>query len=211
MSEAHHAETGVSQKLLPPVLGGHEEQQEVFVMQIHITGRHIDTGASLREHVEGRLSDAVGKYFSDDADVNVTFSKVGHAYRSDCAVHLDSGMHLQATARNANIYSSFEETIEKIEKQLRRYKRKLKNHHSKVTAEPAIMLEADNDADLSAAIIAEHVTDLPNMTLAAAIEIVEEGLMDHVIFRRAGDKDLSNTCLVRRRPDGNIGWIDLAA
>jgi len=180
-------------------------------MQIHITGRHIDTGPSLREHVEDRLIDAVGKYFSKDADVNVTFSKVGHAFKSDCAVHLDSGMHLQASGRNSNIYSSFDETIEKLAKQLRRYKRKLKNHHGKTSEEAAPLLPQDAADDGAPAIIAENLTSLPSMSLAAAIEIVEEGLMEHVLFKGTGTKTPDLACLLRRRPGGSISWIDLAA
>lgn len=184
-------------------------------MQIHITGRHLDTGEALREHVEARLMEAIGKYFERDADVNVTFSKAGHAFKSDCAVHLDSGVHLQATSNDSSIYASFDQTVEKIAKQLRRYKRKLKNHHGK-TDEAMVAGEVftsnietlDGDGP---AIIAEPVTDLPSMTLAAAVELVEEGLVDHVLFQRNDGHGRLLPCLVRRRPDGHIGWLEVAA
>jgi ribosomal subunit interface protein len=182
-------------------------------MQIHITGRHIDTGEALRDHVEARLLDAIGKYFARDADVNVTFSKSGHAFKSDCAVHLDSGTHLQASSNDNSIYASFDQTVDKIAKQLRRYKRKLKNHHGKNDEDIGIALLPDLalNGDAAPAIIAEPVRDLPTMTLAAAVEIVEEGLVDHVLFQRNDGHGHSLPCLVRRRPDGHIGWLEVAA
>lgn len=181
-------------------------------MQIHITGRHIDTGEALRGHVEDRLSEAIGKYFEREADISVTFSKVGHAFRSDCAVHLDSGMHLQATSNDNNIYASFDQTVEKIAKQLRRYKRRLKNHHGK-SEESNVVLLSPHIAEpaASTAIVAETARDLPSMTLAAAVEIVEEGLVDHILFQRDDGHGGTIPCLVRRRADGNIGWIEVAA
>jgi ribosomal subunit interface protein len=182
-------------------------------MQINITGRHIDTGEALRDHVEARLLEAIGKYFARDADVNVTFSKSGHAFKSDCAVHLDSGMHLQASSNDNSIYASFDQTIDKIAKQLRRYKRKLKNHHGKNDEELGISLVpvAAVYGEAASAIIAEPVRDLPSMTLAAAVEMVEEGLVDHVLFQRNDGRGHSLPCLVRRRPDGHIGWLEVAA
>ena len=186
-------------------------------MQINITGRHIDTGESLRTHVEDRLSEAIGKYFDSAGNVSVTFSKVGHYFRSDCAVHLDSGMYLQATGNDNNIYACFEQTLERVAKQLRRYKRKLKNHHigdasAPIALAPPLVSEAPFERDdAQAIVIAERVAALPQMTLAAAIEILEEGLVDHLLFNRNDKQGHSMACLVRRRSDGNVGWIEVAA
>jgi len=182
-------------------------------MQINITGRHIDTGAALRTHVEGRLSEAIGKYFERAGDVNVTFSKVGHAFRSDCAIHLDSGMHVQATGNDSNIYACFEQALERVAKQLRRYKRKLKNHHVGDGPQDisTLPLGASVTDERAPAVIAERITDLPTMTLAAAIEIVEEGLVDHLLFNRHDQQGQVMACMVRRRADGNVGWIEVAA
>ncbi|MGB1406598.1 MAG: HPF/RaiA family ribosome-associated protein, partial [Parvibaculales bacterium] len=65
-------------------------------MNIHITGRHMETGAALQAHVENRLNEAVSKYFERSADINVTFSKQGHEFQAACALHLDSGLYLHA-------------------------------------------------------------------------------------------------------------------
>ena len=67
-------------------------------MNIHITGRHMETGAALQAHVETRLHEAVSKYFERSAEINVTFSKRGHDFAA-CALHLDSGLYLHASGR----------------------------------------------------------------------------------------------------------------
>ena len=98
-------------------------------MNIHITGRHMETGDALRTHVEARFHDAVSKYFERPADVNVTFSKQGHNFEAACSLHLDSGLYLHASGSDSDVYQCFDQSVAKIEKQLRRYKRRLKNHH----------------------------------------------------------------------------------
>jgi len=208
------------------------------IMQINITGRHLDTGEALREHVEDKMSEAIGKYFSQQADVSVTFSKAGHAFRSDCAVHLNSGVYLQASGNDNDIYSCFDQSVEKITKQLRRYKRKLKNHHASGGEAPAFagsslpsdvsaqsMFEGevlddhafDDDAgeqlldsDIPV-VVSERKADLPMINLAEAIDLLDKGPADHILFLRKGEHGRELLCLVRRRADGNIGWIDLDA
>ena len=96
-------------------------------MNINITGRHMETGAALQ--VETRLEEAVHKYFERSADVSVTFSKQGHEFQAACALHLDSGLYLHASGSAHDVYACFDQSVSKIEKQLRRYKRRLKNHH----------------------------------------------------------------------------------
>ena len=80
-------------------------------------------------HVENRLHEAVSKYFERSAEINVTFSKQGHEFQAACALHLDSGLYLHASGAAQDVYACFDQSIGKIEKQLRRYKRRLKNHH----------------------------------------------------------------------------------
>lgn len=98
-------------------------------MEIQITGKNMDTGESLRTHIETKLTKTIGKYFHQGARANVTFSKQGYRFQSECILHLDSGVYFQATANDDNAYQCFDQTTEKIAKQIRRYTRKLKNHH----------------------------------------------------------------------------------
>jgi len=101
-----------------------------MTMQIQIIGKQIETGEALRAHVENHVEAGIEKYFDRGAQVTITFSKQGHVFRANCLVHLDSGLQIQASGEDSDIYASFDKSMVKIEKQLRRYKRRLKNHHN---------------------------------------------------------------------------------
>jgi ribosomal subunit interface protein len=98
-------------------------------MRIQVSGKQIDVGDALRTHVEDRMGEAVGKYFDRPVEAIVTFCKDRHEFSADASVHLSTGMTVQATARADEIYASFEGAVDRMEKQLRRYKRRLKDHH----------------------------------------------------------------------------------
>ena len=98
-------------------------------MQYQISGIHIDVGDALQTHVKGELNDAISKYAERPTDAQIIFSKSGHEFVCDAIVHLSTGLTAQAKASKAEIYAAFDACAEKVEKQLRRYKRKLKGHH----------------------------------------------------------------------------------
>ncbi len=98
-------------------------------MRIQVSGKQLDVGDALRAHVEERLGEAVGKYFDRPVEAVVTFSRDGHVFVADSSVHLSTGMTAQATGRADEVYASFEGAVDRMEKQLRRYKRRLKDHH----------------------------------------------------------------------------------
>ena len=98
-------------------------------MKIKITGKHLDTGEALRNHVENNIEASISKYFERGAETNIIFSKQGHFFRADCTIHLDSGLLIKSSGDNDDIYACFDTALQKAEKQLRRYKRRLKNHH----------------------------------------------------------------------------------
>ena len=98
-------------------------------MRIQVSGKQIDIGEACASHVEDRLNETVGKYFDRPVDAVVTFARDGHAFIADSSVHLSTGMTVQATSRAEDIYTSFEGAVDRMEKQLRRYKRRLKDHH----------------------------------------------------------------------------------
>jgi len=186
-------------------------------MNINISGRHIETGAALQTHVETRLTEAVSKYFERSADINVTFSKQGHAFEAACAVHLDSGLYLHASGQDTDVYQSFDQSVQKIEKQLRRYKRRLKNHHDQkhamvappVAAEKVFAPEAEAEeaqAEFTPVIIAENDRVIPTLSVSEAVMQLEVGQSDFVLFRSVAQEKLS---LVYRRPDANIGWLEV--
>ena len=99
----------------------------------------MDVGDALSERISDGLEAAVTKYFDRSFDANVTVEKRGHEVITDCNVHLPSGIVLQSTGRRSDPYASLEDALEKMEKRVRRYHRRLKDHHkrSPLPSEPA--------------------------------------------------------------------------
>ena len=186
-------------------------------MQLSITGKQIDIGNSLRAYVQGKVTQSVGKYFDRPVDGAVTFSRDGHEYRSDCMVHLASGLHLQAQGRSTDIYASFDSAIDRMEKRLRRYKSRIRDHHNGARAsfdlsparEHIIAPEADGAASepatLTPVIVSENTTQLRTLTVGEAVMQLDLMETPALVFRNSAHGEVN---VVYRRGDGNIGWID---
>ena len=104
------------------------------MMQIRIAGKQIEIGEALPSHVRSKLAASVEKYFDRNAEANVTFARERTAFRADCTLHLSSGVSLQSRGTGTNAYKAFDMTLERLEKRLRRYVRRLKNHHDRAPA-----------------------------------------------------------------------------
>ena len=187
-------------------------------MQIQVKGKHIDVGEALTQHVQANLADAVSKYFDRPVDATVTFSRDGRDLRCDAHVHLPRGIVAQATASAHDAYVAFEQGAERIEKQLRRYKRRLRDHHRSrkepVDANPApayvlasapFESEADEPETLNPMIVAETTQDIKSLSVGEAVMQMELAGQDHLLFRNDANGRIN---LVHTRADGNVGWID---
>jgi len=187
-------------------------------MRIQVSGKQIDVGDALRTHVEDRMGEAVGKYFDRPVEAIVTFCKDRHEFSADASVHLSTGMTVQATARANEIYASFEGAVDRMEKQLRRYKRRLKDHHRdrnqpfEGADAPSYILEGgaqDDEAEepetLQPVIVAEMETRVSTMTVGEAVMQMELAGAQLLVFRNQTHGGVN---VVHRREDGNIGWID---
>jgi len=185
-------------------------------MQLQISGKHIDTGEALRQHVSDRLGDAVEKYFDRTVDAHVTFTKEGFAFHCNTQVHLSSGMVLQAQGEAGEIYAAFDNAMEHMEKRLRRYKRRLKNHHGDKSERaayleaPAFVIRAEEDENeepdsLEPIIIAEGTERVPTLTVGEAVMAMEVQDAPVLMFRNSAHGGFN---IVFRRTDGNIGWVD---
>ena len=184
-------------------------------MTLQIAGKNMDIGDSLRQRIDDRISEAVEKYFDGGFSGHVTVEKTGSAFGCDCVVHLDTGVTLQATARGKNATGCFDDAAERIEKRLRRYKRRLKDHHSgqssklEAVAQYTVMASPEAEEEVaenySPAIIAE--TSKKIMTLSVAEAVMQLDMTDDplVVFTNPGN---GRTNIVYRRVDGNIGWLD---
>lgn len=186
-------------------------------MRYQISGKQIDIGAALQTHVKTDLGSVVEKYAERPTDANVVFSKSGHEYVCEATVHLSTGLTAQAKAHQTEIYAAFDACSEKMEKQLRRYKRRLKDHH-KDRSEPVELSGAssyilasesetgDNEPDnLQPVIVAEMETSIPSLSVGEAVMQMELAGAPVLVFRNEGKDGLN---VVYRRDDGNIGWID---
>ena len=187
-------------------------------MRYQISGRQIDIGEALSTHVETELDATFEKYAQRPTDSTVIFSRDAHHLTCDAVVHLSTGLTVQAKGQDPdNIYAAFEKCREKMDKQLRRYKRRLKDHH-KDRAQPVELFgaasyilagEADSGAEepdsLQPIIVAEMETKIPSLTVGEAVMQMELAGAPVLVFRN-DKKDGVN--VVYRREDGNIGWID---
>ena len=191
-------------------------------MPFRVSGKNIDIGEALRTRVNARIAEATGKYFDGGFSGHVTIGKEGFGFRTECVIHLDSGVLLEAEATAADAYASAEQAALRIEKRLRRYKRRLKDHQSArgngdAAAEPGAINapsyviaapEHESDEDVTEwnpVIIAETTTALKRQSVSEAVMELDMRGAAVVVFRHAGHGRIN---LVYRRADGHIGWID---
>jgi ribosomal subunit interface protein len=190
-------------------------------MPIRVSGKNIDVGEALRVRINQRLAEATAKYFDGGFSGHVTIGKEGYGFRTDCAIHLDSGITLEAQAIATDAYASADQAAERIEKRLRRYKRRLKDRQavradgvvfeplsvdaaSYVISAPEYETEDEGNA-YNPMIIAESTTELKQLSVRDAVMELDMTGSTVVVFRHAGHGRVN---LVYRRADGHIGWID---
>jgi ribosomal subunit interface protein len=189
-------------------------------MPFRVSGKNIAIGDALRGRVNQRIAEATAKYFDGGYSGHVTIGKDGFGFRTECVVHLDSGIVLEAEAIAGDAYSSADQAAGRIEKRLRRYKGRLKDHQAarangqaadNTVAAPSYVIAApDEDADeeiteFNPVIIAESTTALKRMSVSDAVMQLDMTGTAVVVFRHAGHGRVN---LVYRRADGHIGWID---
>ncbi len=186
-------------------------------MSLRVSGKNMDVGEALRGTATDRFEMAVGKYFDGGYEGHLTLEPEGIGFRADCMIHLDTGVILKATAAANDATAAYEEMAIHIEKRLRRYKRKLKNHRrnnangagddyaSYVLAAP--MGDEELDEDYAHPVIAESTQNLRTMSVGEAAMELDLAQSDVIVFKHAGHGGMN---VVYRRADGNIGWIDRA-
>lgn len=186
-------------------------------MDISIRGKNLDVGDALRTHAEEHLGNVVGKYFNHAIDASVIFSREGPNMSADISVHPGPrGLVVQSNAESADAYGAFDGALERVGKQLRRYKRRLVNHH-KARPDDALpaqqyVIQPDDESeeiteDAQPAIIAEMETHIATLTVSEAVMRMDLGDLPVVMFTNSANGVLN---VVYRRADGNIGWIDPA-
>jgi ribosomal subunit interface protein len=186
-------------------------------MTLRVSGKNMDIGDALRTYVLGRVNEGIGKYYDGGFGGHVTVEREGSGFRTECTLHLDTGVNLQSLGSGQDAYPSVDQAVDRIEKRLRRYKRKLKDYHGAASRHMAPILEAaysvieapDPDdempADYHPVVIAETTKPLKQMSVDAAVMELDLTGSAFIAFRHAKHGGMN---IVYRRADGNIGWID---
>jgi ribosomal subunit interface protein len=191
-------------------------------MDIRVSGHQVDTGDALKQHVTNRLQGIADKYFSRALSAHVTFGTGphDHGFVCDIVAHVMQGVVLKGSGRAMDAHLAFDEASDKIEKQLRRYKRRLKGHHAgngngaeatQSVADDAnyVVFDAgdaeDVDTEDHPPIIAETRVDVPDATVSDAVMMLDLRNTNALLFRNAGSGAYN---MVYRRGDGTIGWVE---
>jgi ribosomal subunit interface protein len=190
-------------------------------MGLRVSGKNLDVGEAIRSQAEQRVGSALGKYYEGSYNGHVTVAKDGTGFRSDAVLHLSSGITLEASGSAHDAYLSLDKMVERMEKRLRRYKRRLKDHsgnaHNRrvLMQIPSYVIEApDEDVEedntpqapgAHPAIVAETTRSLHELSVSDAVSDLDLTGSPVLVFRNAGNGRVN---IVYRRRDGNIGWID---
>lgn len=185
-------------------------------MDIRISGHQVETGAALQEHATDRLGSIVDKYFERALSSQVTFGKApAGAFTCDIVTHVSHGTILKAQGNAQDAHVALDDAAGKIEKQLRRYKRRLNDRHERAAQaraeeEAAYTIFASEDAEEEVAsesppIIAETKVHIPTATVADAVMMLDLRDTPALFFKNAGTQQHN---MVYRRADGSIGWVE---
>jgi ribosomal subunit interface protein len=187
-------------------------------MTLQVTGKNLDVGEALRSYVLERIEHTLEKYVGTSLSGHVRIEKEHGEFRTDCSIQLRSGLSLQSHGEAPDAYASADLALERLDKRVRRYKRRLKKHHSQVrepdletdSQAPTYVLQSGDDEQEeqehdNPVIIAETQTVVRDMPVSDAVMHMDLSDQQFVVFRNASHGRIN---VVYRRPDGNIGWID---
>jgi ribosome hibernation promoting factor len=184
-------------------------------MTLRVSGKNLDIGEALRQHVLEKVEAVVARYFSGSVGGHVVMTREGSGYRSDCTLRLSSGVSLHAEGRAHEPYLCFEQAADKIESRLRRYKTRLKGHSGLCAANARgkvanYLIESPRQEEEPAGgfdpvVVAEGAEDLKSLSVASAVAELDLTGAPVIVFQHAGSGRVN---VVYRRRDGAIGWLD---
>ena len=191
-------------------------------MSFRISGQNLDVGSVLRDRITDRVAEAMAKYFDGGYSGHLTLARDGFGFRAECAIHLDSKITLHAEGMAPDAYASADQAALRIEKRLRRYHRRLKDHRAERVDDRAAVDAASIDAatyviaapepegeteidGFTPVIIAESTTRLKQLSVSDAVTELDMTGVPVLVFRHAAHGGIN---IVYRRADGHFGWID---
>jgi ribosomal subunit interface protein len=189
-------------------------------MDIRVSGHQVDTGSALKQHVEERLDGIAEKYFSRAHSAHATFGKGphDHGFVCDIVAHIMQGVILKGAGQGNDAHRAFDEAAEKIEKQVRRYKRRLRDHHTS-NGNGAVQIDGGIEAGYTVfdagdeerevvdhpPVVAETRVDVPESSVSDAVMMLDLRNTNALLFRNAASGVYN---MVYRRGDGTIGWVE---
>lgn len=184
-------------------------------MQLSVKGKQLDVGSALRDHIRESMERILDKYFGDAIEVGVTLSRQGHRHRADVMTHVGRGIQVQAHGEGDGAYNAFDLAADHMAKRLRRYKRRLRDHHKEqgendsLSAQQYILADSGDESSEATeggpVVVAEMTTDIPILTVSEAVMRMDLADLPALMFRNRSHRGLN---MVYRRSDGNVGWID---
>lgn len=186
-------------------------------MPLRVSGKNLDVGESLRAHVLEKVETIMARYFDGRVSGHVVISREGSGYRSDCSLHLSSGVDLHAEGKAQEPYPSVEQGLDKIERRLRRYKTRLREARAPSVDDATATMEvskykiealdetAEVVEDFKPAIVAEGSRPLKSLSVASAVAELDLSGAPFLVFQHASSARVN---VVYRRVDGAIGWLD---
>ena len=184
-------------------------------MEVIVAGHQVDTGESLQRHAVARMEEITEKHFSRAVAANVTFGRgPNNDYTCDIVAPVAQGIVLKASHRAAEATMAFNGAADRIEKQLRRYSKRLKEHkvngeayvaNAGYTLFSAAAEDGDDSAPAGPAIVAETRVDIPETSVSNAVMLMDLRNTTALMFKNSGTGELN---MIYRREDGNIGWVE---
>lgn len=185
-------------------------------MQLSINGKQMDLGDALRTHITDKIEDINQKYFNRAIDATVTLSPEGSAFtKAHVSIRVGKDIMVVADAKDKDPYGAFDSASEKVAKQLRRYKKRLRDHHERLeetnvipaqnyvlSPEPEAQEEPDAHEPI---VVADMITNIQTMSVSEAVMRLNLSGENALLFKNATHDGLN---LVYRRQDGNVGWVD---
>ncbi|MGE0232904.1 MAG: ribosome-associated translation inhibitor RaiA [Flavobacteriaceae bacterium] len=183
-------------------------------MTVQISGKNIDIGEALRGSINSRLADGLSKYFDRGYGGHVVISREGSQFKAECHLHLDSGIMLKSQGEAPDAYQSFDKAAIRLEKRLRRYNRRLNDHHPRDFADSDFSAadymiapedEGEEERGDNPVIVAETRATMKKMTVGMAVMALDLADVPVIVFTNIANERIN---VVYRRKDGHIGWID---
>ena len=193
-------------------------------MDIRVSGHQVDLGSALKEHAQDRLQGIADKYFSRSLSAQATFGKGPHdaGFTCDIVMHVMQGLVLKGSNTGQDAHGAFDGAAEKIDTQLRRYTRRLKDRNAGQVAAAAetgaydgtldnagyTVFRAEEESEEAGdnpLIIAETRVDVPDASVSDAVMMLDLRNTQALMFKNSGTGSYN---MVYRRGDGTIGWVE---